>query len=66
MVGFEPVAFPTLNPLLWRPIAAGLWRQYEAYDGTYDIQDLYEVIEYLETKEENQRRLEEARAKHTG
>ena len=53
---FEPMSFPTLNPLLWRPIAAGLWRQYELYDGTYDIGDLLDALEYLDVKEENERR----------
>jgi hypothetical protein len=42
--------------LLWRPVAAGLWRQYELYDGTYDIGDLLDALEYLDVKEENERR----------
>ena len=48
--------FPTLNPLLWRPVAAGLWRQRELFDGTYDIGDLIDVLEFLDVKEENRRR----------
>jgi hypothetical protein len=50
------MAFPTLNPLLWRPVGANLWRQHELYDGTYDMGDLADVLEYLDVKEENERR----------
>ena len=50
------MAFPTLNPLLWRPVAAGLWRQHETFDGTYDVDDLADVLEFLDVKAENERR----------
>jgi len=40
-------------------VAAGLWRQHETFDGTYDIQDLIDVLEYLEVKAENTRRFED-------
>ena len=50
------MAFPTLNPLVWRPVAAGLWRQRETFDGTYDCQDLCDVLEFLDVKDENSRR----------
>ncbi len=48
--------FQTLNPLLWRPVAAGLWRQHETFDGTYDVGDLLDVLEFLDVKDENERR----------
>ena len=54
--GFTAVEFPTLNPLVWRPVAAGLWRQHETYDGTYDVGDLLNVLEFMDVKEENERR----------
>jgi hypothetical protein len=50
------MAFPTLDALLWQPIASGLWRQHEARDGTYDCQDLADALEYLDVKDENSRR----------
>jgi hypothetical protein len=50
------MSFPTLNPLLWRPVAAKLWRQHEVFDGTYDVGDLLDALEFLDTQEENQRR----------
>lgn len=58
--------FQTLVPTLWRPIAAGLWRQCEAMNGTYDIQDLADVLEFLDVKEENERRFNEWRASKEG
>lgn len=56
-------AFPTLNALLWRPVAAGLWRHHEIFDGTYDIGDLLDMLEFLDIKEENERRQREHAAK---
>ena len=50
------MGFPSLDPLVWRPVAAGLWRQYEASDGTYDVEDLCDVLEFLDIKDENERR----------
>jgi hypothetical protein len=50
-------------------VAAGLWRQREMQDGTYDLRDLLDVLEFLDVKAENERRAEEAaerRAEHTG
>ena len=61
---YDPAAFPTLDPLLWRPVAAGLWRQCETFDGTYDVQDLCDVLEFLAVKEENERRYAEWRQTH--
>jgi hypothetical protein len=43
-----------------------LWWQRETFDGTYDLQDLAEVLEFLDVREENERRYREAmRAEHT-
>jgi hypothetical protein len=46
---------------VWRPVAAGLWRQHEIFDGTYDVQDLFDALEFLDVKEENQRRFAECK-----
>jgi len=51
---------------VWRPVAAGLWRQHEMWDGTYDVGDLADVLEYLDVKDENQRRYTEWRARQQG
>ncbi len=53
-----PQQLPTLDPVAWRPVAAGLWRQHEMFDGTYDVDDLVDVLEFLDVREENQSRYE--------
>ena len=53
---FDVATFQTLNPLLWRPVIAGFWRQHEIFDGTYDVGDLLDVLEMLDVKDENDRR----------
>lgn len=60
----EYMSYPTLNPLLWRPVAAGLWRQHETFDGTYTICDLLDVLEHLWVKETNERRARDYAASH--
>jgi hypothetical protein len=60
------MGYPTLNPLLWRPVAAGLWRHRELFDGTYDVQDLADALEYLDVKEENERRYADWKALQQG
>jgi hypothetical protein len=49
--------------LLWRIVAAGLWRQRELSDGTYDFEDLLDALEYLDVRDENTRRAEDAAAR---
>ena len=44
-------------------MAAGLWRQHETFDGTYDIGDLIDVLEFLDVKDENERRYRDTLAK---
>jgi hypothetical protein len=48
---------------VWRPVASGLWKQHEAFDGTYDVQDLCDVLEFLDVKEENTRRYNDWKAR---
>lgn len=56
--------FPSIDALAWRPVAAGLWHQREMWDGTYDVGDLADALEYLDVKDENQRRYTEWHATH--
>jgi hypothetical protein len=60
---FETASYKTLNPFLWQTVAAGLWKQHELFDGTYDVGDLLEALEYLDTKAENTRRARQAAEK---
>jgi hypothetical protein len=55
-----------LNPLLWRPVAAKLWRHHEVFDGTYDVGDLLDVLEFLDTQEENSKRYNASLKQHQG
>ena len=38
---------------------AGLWRQHLTHDGTYTIDDLLEIHQLMDVKEENDRRISE-------
>lgn len=42
------------------PVSAGMWRQHELWDGTYNINDLYDIVEMLTVRSENERRATEA------
>jgi hypothetical protein len=62
--GFDAVDFPSLDAFLWRPVMAGMWRQHELFDGTYSFDDLLQVHEFLDTREENERLYWEWRKNH--
>ena len=38
------------------PVAAGIWRQHEMWDGTYNLDDLWDIIELMQVQHENERR----------
>lgn len=42
------------------PVAAGMWRQHELWDGTYNLDDLLDVIELIQVRNENDLRAMEA------
>lgn len=52
--------YPTLDAFAFAPVVAGLWRQHELSDGTYDFDDLLDAHELLAVKVENTRRMQEA------
>lgn len=41
------------------PVAAGMWRQHEMWDGTYTLDDLLDIIELIRVTRENERRAAE-------
>ncbi len=43
------------------PVAAGMWRQHELWDGTYTLDDLLDIVELIRVRNENQARASEAR-----
>lgn len=54
---FERARYQTLDGYLWRSVASGFWKQRETFDGTYDFEDLIELHEFLDVREENERRM---------
>ena len=42
------------------PVTAGIWRQHEMWDGTYDFDDLLDAHEMLAVLAENKRRAQAA------
>ena len=44
---------------LYTPVAAGMWRQHEVWDGTYTLGDLLDAHEMLMVRNENERRQRE-------
>lgn len=45
---------------LYTPVNAGLWQQHELWDGTYVLDDLWDILEMLAVRNENERRSAEA------
>lgn len=52
--------YPNIDAFAYAPVAAGMWRQHEVFDGTYDFDDLLDAHELMAVKAENQRRAHEA------
>jgi hypothetical protein len=44
-----------------RPVEAGLWKLHETFDGTYTVDDLFDILEVMDVKRENEARAEEYR-----
>ena len=58
--GFLPAEAPNLDGLAFLPVAAGLWRQHELWDGTYTLDDLLDAVELIQVTRENERRAAES------
>jgi hypothetical protein len=43
-----------------RPVEAGVWKLHETFDGTYTIEDLFDINEVLDVQHENRWRAREA------
>ena len=50
-----------MDDWVYAPVAAGVWKQHELWDGTYTLDDLMDIIEVLRVKAENERRAMEAK-----
>ena len=49
-----------MDEFLFLPVAAGLWRQHELWDGTYTLDDLLDIAELIRVRRENEIRAKEA------
>ena len=52
-----------VDEVLFLPVAAGLWQQHELWDGTYTLNDLLDILEVLQVRQENNRRMAESMRK---
>ena len=43
-----------MDEFLFLPVAAGLWRQHELWDGTYTLDDLLDAVELITVQRENE------------
>ena len=60
--GVVPLTCPNIDEFLFLPVAAGMWRQHELWDGTYTLDDLLDIAELIRVRNENQARAAEAQA----
>ena len=44
---------PNVDEFLFMPVASGLWRQHELWDGTYTLDDLLDAVELIRVRREN-------------
>lgn len=54
------MGYPNLDAFCFAPVAAGLWKQHEVFDGTYDFDDLMDAHELLAVRAINELRAKEA------
>ena len=52
---------PNIDEFLFLPVAAGMWKQHELWDGTYTLDDLLDITELIRVRRENEIRAAEAR-----
>ena len=58
--GYIPLTCPNIDEFLFLPVAAGMWRQHELWDGTYTLDDLLDIAELIRVRRENEKRAAEA------
>ena len=51
---------PNLDAFAFLPVAAGMWKQHELWDGTYTLDDLLDAAELIRVKRENEQRAAKA------
>ncbi len=51
-----------MDEFLFLPVSAGMWKQYELWDGTYTLDDLLDIVEMIRVRRENEWRAIEVMA----
>ena len=59
MNGYVPAAAPNIDEFAFLPVSAGYWKQHELWDGTYNLDDLLDIVEMIRVKRENEWRAKE-------
>ena len=44
-----------VDEVLFLSVAVGLWKQHELWDGTYTLNDLLDILEVFQVRQENER-----------
>jgi len=57
---FLPAEAPNIDEMLFAPVSAFYWRQYELWDGTYTLDDLLDILEVMAVARENDARARES------
>ena len=57
---YAPAECPNIDGFLFLPVAAGMWKQHELWDGTYTLDDLSDAAELIQVRRENEIRAAEA------
>ena len=57
--GYVQAKCANVDELLFAPVVAGHWKHHELWDGTYDLDDLLDILEVMQVKAENERRAHE-------
>jgi len=59
-VNYVPARCPNIDEFLFLPVAAGMWKQHELWDGTYTLDDLLDIAELIRVRRENENRAAQA------
>ena len=59
MNGYVPAAAPNIDEFAFLPVSTGYWKQHELWDGTYNLDDLLDIVEMIRINKENQARARE-------
>ena len=59
--GLKFATAPNIDAFAFDPVQLGFWKQHELWDGTYTIDDLLDIHEVIDLKNENEYRVNERR-----